>query len=68
MARRLVAVLGGDRSYHNTKFGPANVAMHVVGVAVKLANGQQALDRCCIELYRGIEGLFFTRRRFPMRA
>ena len=45
VARRLAAVLGGDRNYHDTEFGPTNVAMHAVGVAVELGNGQQALDR-----------------------
>ena len=45
VARRLAAVLGADRNYHDTEFGPANVAMHAVGVAVELGNGQQALDR-----------------------
>jgi transcriptional regulator with XRE-family HTH domain len=45
VARRLAAVLGTDRNYHDTEFGPTNVAMHAVGVAVELGNGQQALDR-----------------------
>lgn len=45
VARRLAGVLGGDRNYHDTEFGPTNVAMHAVGVAVELGNGQQALDR-----------------------
>lgn len=45
MARRLAGVLGGDRNHHDTEFGPTNVAMHAVGVAVELGNGQQALDR-----------------------
>jgi transcriptional regulator with XRE-family HTH domain len=45
VARRLAAVLGTDRNYHDTEFGPTNVAMHAVGVAVELGNRQQALDR-----------------------
>ncbi len=45
VARRLAAVLGADRNYHDTEFGPTNVAMHAVGVAVELGNGRQALDR-----------------------
>jgi hypothetical protein len=45
VARRLAAVRGADRNYHDTEFGPTNVAMHAVGVAVELGNGQQALDR-----------------------
>jgi hypothetical protein len=45
VARRLAGVLGGDSNYHDTEFGPTNVAMHAVGVAVELGNGQQALDR-----------------------
>ncbi|QZA06216.1 helix-turn-helix domain-containing protein [Mycolicibacter heraklionensis] len=45
VARRLAGVLGGDHNHHDTEFGPTNVAMHAVGVAVELGNGQQALDR-----------------------
>ncbi|KAA1430548.1 helix-turn-helix domain-containing protein [Mycolicibacter arupensis] len=45
VARRLAAVLGSDHNHHDTEFGPTNVAMHAVGVAVELGNGQQALDR-----------------------
>ena len=45
VARRLAGVLGGDSNYHDTEFGPTNVAMHAVGIAVELGNGQQALDR-----------------------
>ena len=45
VARRLAGVLGSDRNHHDTEFGPTNVAMHAVGVAVELGNGQQALDR-----------------------
>ncbi|MCV7121020.1 transcriptional regulator [Mycobacterium nebraskense] len=45
VTRRLAAVLGGDCNHHDTEFGPTNVAMHAVGVAVELGNGQQALDR-----------------------
>ncbi|EUA27904.1 transcriptional regulatory domain protein [Mycobacterium xenopi 4042] len=45
VARRLATVLGADRNHHDTEFGPTNVAMHAVGVAVELGNGQQALDR-----------------------
>ena len=44
-ARQLAAMLGADRNYHDTEFGPTNVAMHAVGVAVELGNGQQAIDR-----------------------
>lgn len=45
VARRLAGVLGGDHNHHDTEFGPTNVAMHAVGAAVELGNGQQALDR-----------------------
>ncbi|OIN80669.1 helix-turn-helix domain-containing protein [Mycobacterium malmoense] len=45
VGRRLAAVLGADRNHHDTEFGPTNVAIHAVGVAVELGNGQQALDR-----------------------
>lgn len=45
VARQLAGALGGDRNYHDTEFGPTNVTMHAVHVAVELGNGQQALDR-----------------------
>ena len=44
-ARELATALGGDHNYHSTKFGPTNVVMHAVAVAVELGKGQQALDR-----------------------
>jgi hypothetical protein len=44
-ARELATALGGDHNYHGTEFGPTNVVMHAVAVAVELGNGQQALDR-----------------------
>ncbi|MDT5256768.1 MAG: hypothetical protein QOD10_1848 [Mycobacterium sp.] len=43
-ARELATALGGDHN-HGTEFGPTNVVMHAVAVAVELGNGQQALDR-----------------------
>jgi len=45
VARELAAALGGDHNYHGTEFGPTNVVIHAVAVAVELGNGQQALDR-----------------------
>ena len=45
VARQLAGALGGDCNYHDTEFGPTNVTMHAVHVAVELGNGQQALDR-----------------------
>jgi transcriptional regulator with XRE-family HTH domain len=45
IARELATALGGDHNYHGTEFGPTNVVMHAVAVAVELGNGQQALDR-----------------------
>jgi len=45
VASRLAGILGANHNYHDTEFGPTNVFMHAVGVAVELGNGQQALDR-----------------------
>jgi len=45
VARQLAGVLGGDHNHYDTEFGPTNVTMHAVHVAVELGNGQQALDR-----------------------
>jgi len=45
VARQLAGALGGDYNHHDTEFGPTNVTMHAVHVAVELGNGQQALDR-----------------------
>jgi transcriptional regulator with XRE-family HTH domain len=44
-AAKLAARLGTDRNEYGTEFGPTNVAMHSVSIAVELGNGQQALDR-----------------------
>jgi len=44
VARQLAGVLGANHNYHDTEFGPTNVSMHAVAVAVELGNGQQALD------------------------
>lgn len=45
IASRLATRLGRDRNDYGTEFGPTNVAMHAVAIAVELGNGQQALDR-----------------------
>jgi len=45
MAVKLANRLGSDRNDYGTEFGPTNVAVHAVAVAVELGNGQQALDR-----------------------
>ena len=37
--------LGSDHNEYGTEFGPTNVAMHAVAIAVELGNGQQAIDR-----------------------
>jgi len=44
-AVKLANRLGSDRNEYATEFGPTNVAMHAVAIAVELGNGQQALDR-----------------------
>lgn len=44
-ARQLAGMLGANHNYHDTEFGPTNVSMHAVAVAVELGNGQQAIDR-----------------------
>ncbi|MHB1504786.1 MAG: helix-turn-helix domain-containing protein [Acidimicrobiales bacterium] len=45
MAAQLANRLGSDRNFYGTEFGPTNVAVHAVAIAVELGNGQQALDR-----------------------
>jgi len=49
-AADIAARLGEDRDDFGTEFGPTNVALHAVGVAVDLGDAGQALD-----LARGIE-------------
>jgi hypothetical protein len=44
-AVKLANRLGSDRNEYGTEFGPTNVAMHAVAVAVELGNGQQAVTR-----------------------
>ncbi|MGH3636987.1 MAG: helix-turn-helix domain-containing protein, partial [Mycobacterium sp.] len=44
VARRLAGALGANHNYYDTEFGPTNVSMHTMAVAVELGNGQQALD------------------------
>ncbi len=44
-AERAAAVLGGDRNDYDTEFGPANVAVHSVAVAVELGESGEALRR-----------------------
>ncbi|HET9442279.1 MAG TPA: helix-turn-helix transcriptional regulator [Acidimicrobiales bacterium] len=43
-ARRAGEALGGDRNDFDTEFGPTNVAVHEVGVAVELGDAGEALD------------------------
>jgi len=45
IAVKLANQLGSDRNDYGTEFGPTNVAMHAVAIAVELGNGHQALDR-----------------------
>jgi transcriptional regulator with XRE-family HTH domain len=42
-ARRLADVIGEDRNDFNTEFGPTNVRLHEVGVAVELGDAGRAL-------------------------
>lgn len=43
-ARAAAERLGGDRDDYGTEFGPTNVALHEVAVAVELGDAGQALD------------------------
>jgi len=43
-ARKLAHQLSEDRNEYETEFGPTNVAMHAVAIAVELGNGQEALE------------------------
>jgi transcriptional regulator with XRE-family HTH domain len=44
-AERAAAVLGADRNDFHTEFGPTNVALHAVAVAVELGESGEALRR-----------------------
>ncbi|WP_322750305.1 MULTISPECIES: helix-turn-helix transcriptional regulator [unclassified Frankia] len=44
-AETLAAVVGAGRNDFNLEFGPANVALHAVAVAVELGDAGDALDR-----------------------
>lgn len=43
-ARRAAERLGTDRNDHDTEFGPTNVQLHVVAIAVDLGDAGEALD------------------------
>ncbi len=43
-AKEIADRLGGDRNDFGTEFGPTNVALHAVGVAVELGDAEEALD------------------------
>jgi transcriptional regulator with XRE-family HTH domain len=43
-ARKLAERIGADRDDFGTEFGPTNVALHAVAVAVELGDAGQALD------------------------
>jgi hypothetical protein len=45
VAETLAAHLGGDRNDYGTEFGPTNVAVHSVHVAVELGNAADAIER-----------------------
>jgi transcriptional regulator with XRE-family HTH domain len=44
-AERAASVLGADRNDFNTEFGPTNVTLHAVAVAVELGESGEALRR-----------------------
>jgi transcriptional regulator with XRE-family HTH domain len=46
-AKEIADRLGGDRNDFGTEFGPTNVALHAVGVAVELGDAEEALDLAC---------------------
>jgi transcriptional regulator with XRE-family HTH domain len=50
IAREIAARIGEDRNDFGTEFGPTNVELHAVGVAVELGDAGEALD-----LARGID-------------
>lgn len=43
-ARDIAALIGADRNDYNTEFGPTNVELHAVSVAVDLGDAGEALD------------------------
>jgi hypothetical protein len=43
-ARKIARRIGEDRDDFGTEFGPTNVALHAVAVAVELGDARQALD------------------------
>lgn len=59
VARQLAAYVGPGHNEHGTEFGPANVAVHAVAVAVELGNANDAIRQA-----HGIdtEGLSSERR------
>jgi len=44
-AETVATRLGADRNDHDTEFGPTNVGLHAVAVAVELGDTGEALDR-----------------------
>jgi len=44
-AETVATRLGADRNDHDTEFGPTNVGLHAVAVAVELGDAGEALDR-----------------------
>src|SRR5215472_10358408 len=43
-AREIAEKLGADRNDYGTEFGPANVAVHAVNIAVELGDAGQAIE------------------------
>ena len=43
-ARKIAGHLGQDRDDHGTEFGPTNVAIHAVDIAVELGDAGQAIE------------------------
>jgi hypothetical protein len=44
VARAIADQLGTDRNDYGTEFGPSNVAIHAVGIAVELGDAGEALE------------------------
>ncbi|TYB58348.1 helix-turn-helix transcriptional regulator [Nonomuraea sp. PA05] len=44
-ARRAARLLGGDANHYGLEFGPSNVVMHEVAVAVEMGDGAGAVER-----------------------
>jgi transcriptional regulator with XRE-family HTH domain len=57
-AREVADRIGADRNYYNTEFGPTNVSLHEVAVAVELGDAGEAVRRAA-----GIDARALSRER-----